>query len=94
MGIYYTKLFFEIYYTITQPESTRGERSLDQFKIQLIAQLRNIGHKISVIDETSHIYQLNGKFILFFSPSDENPSESNHFLFSFLLKSDPPWIIK
>lgn len=66
MGIYYTKLFFEIYYTITKPESTRGERSLDQFKIQLIAQLRNIGHKISVIDETSHIYQLNGKFILFF----------------------------
>lgn len=93
MDVSDTKLIFEIYLTISGMGNTRHEQSLDQFKIQLIAQLRRIGFRISVVDDIKRLYRLNGKIILYFSPSDEDLLKLYQFLFNVLLESNPPCII-
>ena len=93
MDVSDTKIILEIYLIISGMGNSRREQSLDQFKIQLIAQLRKIGFRISVIDEIERLYRLNGKIILYFSPSEDDLLELYKFLYHVLLNSNPPCMI-
>ena len=85
MDVSDTKLILEIYFTISGMGNSRLDQSIDQFKIQLIAALRKIGFRISVIDEIRRIYRLNGKIIVYFSSPDEDLQELYKLLFSELI---------
>ena len=93
MDVSDTKLILEIYRTISGIGNSRREQSIDQFKVQLIAQLRKQGCKILIFDENNRLYLLNGKIIFYFSPSFEEISNMKRFLVRVLKESYPHCII-
>ncbi len=93
MDVSDTKLILEIYRTISGIGSSRREQTIDQFKVQLIAQLRKNGCKIMIVDENNRLYLLNGKIIFYFSPPLEKISKMKRFLVRVLKESGSQYII-
>ena len=87
------KLLQTIYYILASSTSIRKRMALYEFKSFLLAELRNRGIRIDLIDEEQHLFAANNQVLLFFPRNNQDEHEILVILMEILIPYAETYVI-